>query len=52
MQYNAYTKDELFSQYGYLLSKEQGKYIELLIDVLRETGCAVTQIGSLYAVYE
>lgn len=36
-----FTEQELFSKYGYLMDKEHGKDIELLIDILKETGLEV-----------
>ena len=36
-----FTEEELFAKYGYLMDKEHGKDIELLIDILKETGLEV-----------
>lgn len=36
-----FTKQELFLKYGYLMDREHGKDIELLIDILKETGLEV-----------
>ncbi len=36
-----FTERELFSNYGYLMDREHGKDIELLIDILKETGLEV-----------
>ena len=36
-----FTEQQLFLKYGYLMDKEHGKDVELLIDILKETGLEV-----------
>lgn len=47
---NVYTENELFSEFGNLMDDEHGTDIELLLDILRETGAQIIKIGNLYYV--
>lgn len=45
---NIYTEEQMFSKYGYIMSEEYGKDIELLLDILKEYGLNFKKKNNYY----
>lgn len=52
MSYGIYTETQLYEKYDYLMDAQHGNDIELLIDILKETGLSVGRIGKLFFINE
>ena len=52
MSYSVYTEKQMYEKYGYLMDAQHGNDIELLIDILKETGSNVGRIGKLFYINE
>lgn len=47
-----FTEEQMFAMYGYILSEEYGKDIELLLDILKEYGLNFKKKNNYYYVEE
>lgn len=52
MLYDAYTDDQLYEKYGYLMDTQHEKDIELLVDILKDTGLNVIRMGRLFILHD